>query len=35
LTLEIWGRLFFLGQSIDEVDAQLRQLERARTTKAG
>jgi asparagine synthase (glutamine-hydrolysing) len=35
LTLEIWGRLFFLGQSIDEVDAQLRQLERGRTARVG
>jgi asparagine synthase (glutamine-hydrolysing) len=28
LTLEIWGRLFFLGQSIEEVSGQLESFER-------
>jgi asparagine synthase (glutamine-hydrolysing) len=35
LTLEIWGRLFFLEQSIEEVEEQLRRLERGPATRAG
>jgi hypothetical protein len=32
LTLEIWGRLFFLGQSVDEVSERLSELSDGGTT---
>jgi hypothetical protein len=28
LTLEIWGRLFFMGQSLEQVSQQLESIER-------